>query len=296
MKIAVIILNYNGIDDTIDCLKSIRTLEKDGNNLEIIVVDNNSSDGSQEVLSKLKDIHLIKNSSNLGYSGGNNVGIKYVLKKNSDFILILNNDTVVDKRLLMNLVEAAKSADIISPKIYFSKGYEFRKSWYRGYDLGKVIWYAGGNIDWVNIIGKHIGVDEVDKNQYDKPRETDFATGACMFVKSEVLKKIGLFDEKYFLYLEDMDFCTRAQKAGFKIIYEPRAIIFHKNAQSVQGSGSELQDYFITRNRLLFALKFARLRTKLAVFKQVATQLNNPIKRRAFLDFITGRFGKGTYI
>ncbi len=295
MKTAIVILNYKGLDHTLDCLKSIRSLNKNNYGMEIIVVDNNSLDNSCKALSKLKDIHLIENPANLGYSGGNNAGIRYALKRNADSVLILNNDTTVDQNLIINLVGDLKSADIISPKIYFSAGFEFHKNRYRSTDPGKVIWYAGGTIDWENIIGKHIGVDEVDNSQFENGREIDFATGACMLVKREVFGKIGLFDEKYFLYLEDLDFCIRAKKAGFKIIYSPKAIIWHKNAQSAQGSGSNLQDYFITRNRLLFAFKFARLRTKLAVFKQALTQLKNPVKRRAFLDFITARFGKGTY-
>lgn len=293
MKIAIVVLNYNGLQNTIDCLNSLQNLKKNHHNAEIIVVENNSQDGSQEELSKLKDIRLIQNSQNFGYSGGNNIGIQSALKRNADLVLILNNDTTIDEEALFYLLKRSQETDIISPKIYFSAGFEFHKKRYSSNELGKIIWYAGGKIDWQDIIGKHIGVDEVDRGQFNKSCEIDFATGAAMLVKRKVFEKISLFDEKYFLYLEDMDFCVRAKKAGFKIMYEPKAILWHKNAQSVQGSGSRLQDYYITRNRLLFAFKYASLKTKFAVLKQTLTHLNNPTRRKALFDFLTYRFGEG---
>ena len=296
MKLVIVILNFNGLDDTLTCLDSVRKLKVDSIGLEIIVVDNFSSDGSQEALPKVKDIVFIQNQDNLGYAGGNNVGIKYALRRNADAVLILNNDTIVDSGLALNLVAAFKVGDLISPKIYFAKGFEFHKSRYSPKDLGKVIWYAGGKIDWQNIIGVHLGVDETDRGQFLKRRQTDLTTGACMLVKKEVFEKIGFFDEKYFLYLEDMDFCVRAKNAGFRIIFEPEAIVWHKNASSSGGSGSLLQDYFITRNRLLFAFKYASFKTKFAVFRQVLGQIKSPIKRKAFFDFFTFNFGKGNYI
>ncbi|OGE03754.1 hypothetical protein A3B51_00775 [Candidatus Curtissbacteria bacterium RIFCSPLOWO2_01_FULL_41_18] len=295
MKVSVIILNYNGLANTLDCLNSLKKCQTQGNQVDFIVIDNNSSDGSKKVLGTLDNIHLIPNPQNLGYTGGNNTGIRYALRSKPDLILILNNDTLADKNLIVNLINAARNADIISPKIYFAKNFEFHKDRYKKDELGRVIWYAGGKIDWSNVIGRHAGVDEVDKNQYDTRSPVDFATGACMLIKRQVFEKIGLFDEKYFLYLEDMDFCVRAQKAHFKIIFEPKAILWHKNAGSVGGSGSDLQDYFITRNRLLFAVKFARLKTKIAVFRQVLTQVADPIKRKALIDFLTWRFQQGSY-
>jgi len=296
MKISVIVLNYNGLDNTLDCLESLRRLRIDRHLIEIVVVDNNSSDGSQEAFAKLKDIELLVNSENLGFAGGNNRGIEFALKRNADYLLILNNDTIVDRLLVDAFVKAAGSADIVSPKIYFAPGFEFHKKRYRKKDLGKVIWYAGGEIDWQNIIGKHIGVDEVDRGQFSKAQEIDFATGACVFVNRRVFEKIGFFDEKYFLYLEDMDFCVRAKKQGFKILFEPKAVIWHKNAATAGGSGSPTQDYFITRNRLLFAFKHAKFRTKLAVLKQIISQSQDPLKRQALFDFFTLKFGKGSIL
>src|SRR3989344_3029144 len=296
MKLAIVILNFNGLDDTLACLDSIKKLIDDGIGVETIVVDNFSSDGSQEALSKIKDINFIQNQDNLGYAGGNNVGIKYSLKRSADAVLILNNDTIVDAKLALNLIRALDQGDLISPKIYFAAGYEFHKSRYSQKEAGRVIWSAGGEIDWANIMGKHWGVDQVDRGQFTKRKLITFATGACMMVKRSVFKKIGYFDEKYFLYLEDMDFCVRAKNAGFKIIFEPEAVLWHKNASSSGGSGSALQDYFITRNRLLFAFKFASIRTKFALFRQILGQIRSPIKRKALADFLTFNFGKGSYI
>lgn len=292
MTISIILLNFNGLENTLDCLRSLSTIDKKGFSVTIIVVDNNSEDKSAQVLAKQRGIKFIKNESNLGFSAGNNVGIRYALSKGSNYVMILNNDTTVDPSLVQYLSVLAKRGDIISPKIYFAKGHEFHKKRYKKDDLGKVIWYAGGQIDWQNILGVHSGVDEVDHGQYNKPRQVDFATGACMLVKREVFEKIGLFDEKYFLYLEDMDLCVRASKIGFKIIYQPKAKIWHKNAASTGGSGSSLQDYYITRSRLLFALKFATLRAKMALFKQISLQsVSNPVKRKALIDFARGYFG-----
>lgn len=291
LKIAIVVVNYRGLADTLDCLDSLRQVVGKVD-IEIIVVENGSDDGSREALANLKDIHLVTSFENLGFAGGANLGINYALKRNADYIIILNNDTIVDKLAVSKLVQATRAGDIISPKIYFAPGFEFHKSRYQKNELGRVVWYAGGKIDWDNIIGIHLGVDQVDRGQFKTRQVIDFATGCCMLVKRSVFEKIGLFDEKYFLYLEDLDFSTRAQKANFKIIFEPQAIIWHKNAGSVGGSGSKTQDYYITRNRLLFAAKYARIRTKFAVLKQIIKSASDQTKRQALLDFLILRLGK----
>lgn len=296
LKIAFIVLNHNGLGDTLECLESLRKCRRHKFRVEIIVVDNYSNDGSREVFGKLKDIDLIVNQENLGFAGGNNVGIKRALLRGADFIVILNNDTVVDESFIVNLIGDFIQYDIVSPKIYFAGGFEFHKKRYKKNDLGRVIWYAGAKVDWQNIIGVHTGVDEVDHGQFARGYEIDLATGACMIVKREVFEKIGFFDDKYFLYLEDADFCVRAKKAGFRIFFEPKAVIWHKNASSTGGSGSKIQDYYISRNRLLFAFKYASVRTKIAVFRQILSQSKAPIKRKALIDFLTFRLGKGSLV
>jgi len=293
VKVTIVILNFNGANVTKECVES---LKKASGSFEIIIVDNGSTDGSDKILSKIKGITFLQNKENLGYSGGNNSGIKVALKNGAEAVLVLNNDTIVEKDFLINLLRATKKADVISPKIYFAPGFEFHKDRYKLKDLGKVIWFAGGKIDWNNIMGIHLGVDEVDNGQFEKQKEIEFATGACMLIKSEVFKKIGLFDEKYFLYLEDMDFSRRVKLAGFKIYFEPSSVIWHKNASTSGGSGSLLQDYFITRNRLLFSFKYAKFRTKIAVFRQIFGSYRNNTKRRALIDFLTLQLGKGSFL
>lgn len=289
---ALVILNFNGLQETLDCLDSVRKVQPSGFLLKKIVVDNASTDGSPEALSKLPDIELISSQTNKGFSGGMNLGINFALKNMADYVIILNNDTLVDPHFISNLLKQTKHAQIISPKIYFAPGYEFHKSRYKKSDLGRVIWYAGAQIDWDNVIGTHVGVDEVDHGQF-KMGEITLATGCCMMVSAEVFQKIGLLDEKYFLYLEDMDFCYRAKRAGYEILFDSASVIWHKNASSAGGSGSKLQDYYITRNRLLFGFKYAKLTTKMALLKSIFLQsFKDRIKRKALTDFLTHQYGK----
>ncbi|RJQ37723.1 glycosyltransferase family 2 protein [Candidatus Microgenomates bacterium] len=296
MKIGIVILNYNGESDTGQCLESINKLDLSKDlELKVVVVDNASK---QEL--RIKGIEIIRNKKNLGFAGGNNIGIRYLLEQEVDYILILNNDTIVDKNLVNELIETAKSNEkigIVVPKIYFEKGYEFHKERYKKEDLGKVIWYAGGIMNWKNILGYHKGVDEVDCGQYSKVEETEIGTGCCMLIKKEVLKRIGLFDEKYFLYYEDADLSQRVKKAGYKIIFSPKAIIWHKNAGSTGGSGSDLQDYYISRNRIIFGFRYASLRTKIALIKESIKLLffGRPMQKKGITNFYFGKFIKSNY-
>lgn len=302
-KVSIIILHFNGTEDTLECLKSIGKLRTNNYELLTIVVDN----GSEERLrmndkrSMIKGLKIIRNKENLGFAGGNNVGIRYALENGADHIVILNNDTFVHENLieeLLKVAESAKKSGIVVPKIYFAAGFEFHKDRYKKEDRGKVIWYAGGIMDWKNVIGHHRGVDEVDHRQYDETSETEFSSGCCMLIKREVLEKVGLFDERYYLYYEDSDLSIRSKRAGFKILYAPKAILWHKNAGSAEGSGSKLQDYYITRNRLLFGMQYAPLRSKLALLRESLGLLFNgrQWQRRGVLDFYVGKFGKGSYV
>lgn len=299
-KVFIIILNFNGKKDTLDCLETIRELVIKDWELGVIVVDNNSRDGSVKAIKKkFPSVIIIENKRNLGFSEGNNCGLRYALKNDADYCLVLNNDTFVEKNLLIQLIKAAKKEKkngILSPKIYFAPGFEYHKNRYQKSERGKVIWYAGGLMDWRNILASHRGVDEVDKGQYQQTQETEFCTGCCFLIKKEVLEKVGLFDKKYFLYWEDNDLSQRAKKAGFKCLFVPQAIIWHKNAGSSR-SGSPLQDYYLTRNRLLFALKFASLRSKIALLKESVIELFQGRKweKRGIIDFYFGCFKQGSY-
>jgi len=301
MKVFVVILNLNGKDFTLDCLTSLEDLKKPKNcQVELIVVDNGSTDGSVAAIKKsFPKVAVLENKKNLGFAEGNNVGFRFGLKKGADYVLLLNNDTIVDKNFLVELLRQGedKRVGILGPKIYFAPGYEFHKERYKESQRGKVLWYAGGQMDWDNVLASHRGVDEVDRGQYDKVSETDFVSGCCMLVKRQVLEKVGLFDPRYFLYYEDNDLCQRAKRAGFKLLFVPAAHLWHLNAGTAGGSGSSLQEYYISRNRLLFGLRFAPLQAKLALVRQSLKLLffGKSWERKGVIDFFLQRFEKGSY-
>lgn len=300
-KVALVTVSYNTADDTIKLLHSLQQIKTPNMFLEIIIVDN----GSKEIFMlpenfNKENITLIRSESNTGFSGGYNIGMKEALKKGFEYILIINNDTIVDSDLLINLLSVLTSNSkigVTTPKIYFAKGHEFHKDKYKKEDLGKVLWFAGGYTDWANVISIHRGIDEVDHGQYDTIEEIGFASGCCMMFKREVLEKIGLFDDRYFLYYEDADLNERIKKAGYKICYVPKAILIHVNAASTGGAGNVLHDYFLTRNKMLFGMTYAPLRTRIALIRESFRLLRNgrPFQKLAIWDFYLHKFNKGTF-
>lgn len=298
-KIFITLLTFNDNPATWNCLKSLESQKKNNFSLFVVVVDNASVEKFYPK-DNYKNFELIvlRNEKNLGFSGGQNTGIKFALENGADFITILNNDTIADPNLIEELLGAIKdNVGIAVPKIYFAKGHEYHKEKYKKDDLGKVIWYAGAVMDWDNIIGTHRGVDEVDHDQYQIQEETEVATGCCMMVRKEVFENVGLFDERFFLYYEDGDLSMRVKSAGYKIIYTPRAFLWHLNAKATGGSGSSLQDYYISRNRMLFGFGYASVKTKLALFKESLKILTNGRhwQKIGIKDYYLKRFGKGTY-
>lgn len=300
-KVFISILNFNGTDETIQCLESLQKLENHNFSMYVVVVDNGSTKEFDVKENDFKNLNLkiIRSQVNTGFSGGHNIGIKYAINNGADFIVILNNDTTVEKSLVKELIKPFmedSGVGITVPKMYFSKGHEFHKERYKESDRGKVLWYAGGIIDWKNMINSHRGVDEVDSGQYNETTETGFASGACVMIKKEVFEKVGMFNERYFLYYEDADLNIRIKKAGYKIIYVPKAILWHNNAAS-SSSGSLLHDYYITRNRLLFGFTYAPLRTKIALLRESILLLKSGRKwqKKGIIDFYLRRFGKGSY-
>ena len=302
MKLAVILLNYNTSKDTVVCLKSLATAKIPGGMaVTVYVVDNGSSQPLPDVSQLFPHIVRLDSKINLGFSGGNNLGLTAALKDGATHILLLNNDTYVDQSFFTSIYQSViiqPQIGIVSGKIYFAPGFEFHAKRYSKKDLGKVIWYAGGSYDWANALGSHAHVDEVDSQKLSSAQPTDFATGCCLLFRAEVASQIGLLNPDYFLYLEDLEFCQRARLRGWKIYFDPSIVLWHKVSRSAGGSGSKLNDYFITRNRLLFGLTYAPLRTKLALIRESVKMLmtGTPPQRLAVLDFYSHKLGKGSFL
>jgi GT2 family glycosyltransferase len=255
-KVSIIILNWNGLEDTIECLESLKEVRYP--NYEVIVVDNGSKGNDAAVLEqRLRDhVHLIRNDKNYGYTGGNNIGIRYALDNSSpDYLLILNNDTVVAPDFLDHMIEVTEndaSIGIAGPKVYYH-GFPNR------------IQGAGARVDMRTGQAYHIGIKEIDCGQYDSQRKVDYVFGCCMLIKREVVERIGLFDESYFCYWDETDYCFRAREAGYRVIYIPQAKIWHKaplklrmwDKTPISAKGSGLYYYYMARNNFKFMRKHA---------------------------------------
>jgi len=300
-KIAIIVLNWKQPKLTIETITSLLKIKHNSFNYEIVLVDNGSPDGSIKIFNQEyknnKLIKILDTKSNLGYAGGNNFGIDYAIKNKFDFIVLLNNDVLVNPNFLEELLKESDNYDIIGPKIYFAPGFEYHKDRYQRNDLGKVIWSMGGQMDWSNIYGSNIGIDEVDHGQFEKiTNKIDFISGCCLMASHQVFKTIGKLDENYFMYLEDVDFCQRAKNAGFKMACIPKSVIWHINSGSTNGPGN-LQNYFITRNRIYFAFKYAKPRTKFAILRESLKTLFSKSKwqRQAVIDLYRNKMNKGSW-
>ena len=303
VKVSLIILSWNARKMTQEELENVAQLDTKNLDAVCVVVDNGSTDDSCEKLSHYKlpnmDYKFIETNKNLGYAGGNNFGLKYSSKEGFDYTILLNNDVILPKDILTKLVSIAEKNQkigLLAPKMYFAEGYEFHKERYKEKDLGKVIWYAGGFIDWKNVYSNHRGVDEVDRGQYDKETEVDAANGACLLIRNKVIADIGFLRDKYFMYWEDADYCLRAKKAGWKVVYTPKACLWHKISAS-SGIGSNLNDYFLTRNRLDFGLRYAPIKTKIFLIKESLRLL---IKGRSWQkigvrDYYLRKWGKASW-
>lgn len=287
IKHAVVLVNYKVSADTIVCVNSIK---KTKDAPHIIVVDNGSD---ESVIQELRDacpgLDIIVAGANVGFSVGNNLGIKRALHMGAEVVYILNNDTEVDPNLFFRAYRyVAGKNRIAGGKIFYAKGYEFHED-QKG--NGNILWYAGGYFDWSVVIARHFGVDEVDHGQYDKIKPVDFITGCFIAVPRRVFKKIGFLDEPFFLYLEDTDFCLHAKKMGIEVMYNPRLVVYHRNSSSTV-AGSPLVDYYLTRNRFFIGRRYGSLRLRFALLREALFRnWSSPIRRAAFLDYLFGNMG-----
>ena len=264
-KIAIVILNWKQPQMTVETVDQFLTLSHPDFSYEVILIDSHSPDNSADIFQQRYQnnrlVKIIVTNDNYGTAEGNNFGIRYSLAN--------------------------------------APGHEFHKNRYSQSDQGKVFWFVGGMFDWNNVNGYHLGVDEIDHGQYDQPNENlDYLTGCCVLVDNKIFSKIDIMNPYYFMYLEDIDLCQRAKRAGYKLSYCPDACIWHINAGSSGGVGSNLQDYFLTRNRLYFGYKFCSFRTKFALFREsLRTLFTSPSKwqKKGVIDFYLGVSGKGSW-
>ena len=238
-ELSIITINYNGLKDTCELLE---TLPLEDSSIEVIVVDNASREDEATVIEKrYPQVKVVRSLQNLGFAGGNNLGIQAAHGK---YLFFINNDTLLrhqtsDIRLLVSRLESDAKIGAVCPKIRFTWG-------------NNPIQYAGYTpLSCITLRNRSIGYGEEDKGQYDTAHKTPYAHGAAMLVKLEAIDKAGMMPECYFLYYEELDWSLMIRRAGFDIWYEPACTIYHKESQAT-GQQSPLRTYYITRNRLLF--------------------------------------------
>ena len=234
-ELSIITINYNGLKDTCALIDSIPFNE----DLEVIVVDNGSHENEANIIiSRYPHIKAIRSDKNLGFAGGNNMGIKAAKGR---YLYLVNNDTIFkdfNPLVLIQRLESSQTIGVVCPKIRFA------------WDNNPIQFAGYTPLSSITIRNKAIGFGEEDKGQYDMPHQTPYAHGAAMMLKRDTIKKVGLMPECFFLYYEELDWSMMITRAGYEIWYEPASTIYHKESQTT-GQNSPLRTYYITRNRLL---------------------------------------------
>jgi len=286
-KVFIVILNFQAGEYVVKCVNSI--LKNSDFPTEVVIVDNGSTDESvKRVRTKCAGVKIVENKQNLGFAEGNNVGIIFALKNDADYIFLLNPDTTIEKNTIENLLKIMKNnkeAGIVGPKIY---------------SMDNKIWSCGGEIDKKRFTGGLISFGEKDHRRCNKEKEVDFVSGTAMFIRKEVFGKVGLLPGDYFLYYEDIDFCLRAKKAGYKIYFVPNSILYH-DWSSIIGKKSPMKEYFMARNHLLFLERHAPLPVKLRESLRLPKTLyehyrkNDRFALLGIRDYFLRRFGKRDY-
>lgn len=259
-KVSIIILNWNGKNDTLECLDSLRHLTYP--NHEIIIVDNGSTDDSVEFFKNAswERVKIIENKENLGFAEGNNIGIRRALESSSDYILLLNNDTIVDPTFLEKLIEVGESDNdigILSPIIYY-------------YREREKIQYSGEKINLYT--GKISGIHPNNK----KVIHSDTICGASMLIKKETIKKIGCLPTEYFMLWEDIDYSLKAKRNNIKNVYVVNSKIWHKGSVSIGNISSPFRIKYSMRNRIIFWKKYAN-KSQLICFYMKLVVIQIPI-------------------
>jgi GT2 family glycosyltransferase len=249
-KTSIVVLNRDGHEMTAACLRSLLRME--GANFEILVVDNGSSDGSVEMLpQEFPKITLLPQGHNLGFAAGSNVGMRHALAKGAEFVLLLNNDTIVAPDFLREMLAAIQADTRIAaacPKIYFAHH-------------SRMLWYAGADFNlWIGT-SKHRGWNKIDRGQFDHHQDITQATGCAMLIRKSAICDVGLLDEQFWAYVEDLEWSVRALKSGYRLAFAPKACLWHRcgaTAVESMGSGSQaIRQFLSTRNMIFLARKHA---------------------------------------
>jgi len=250
-KTAAIVLNWNSPQMTAECVRSLQAT--DNENLEILVVDNGSTDGSAGLLAReFPQITILRQSRNLGFAAGSNIGIRHALADGAVYVLLLNNDTTVARsfmREMLSAIEVDSRIAAVCPKIYFTHD-------------RKTLWYAGADFSLWTGRPKHRGWKEIDHGQFDAHQDITQATGCAMLVRCSALDDVGLLDERFWAYVEDLDWSLRFLKRGYRLAFAPKACLWHCDgftAGKLLGSGSQaIRQFFSTRNIVFVARKHLR--------------------------------------
>lgn len=239
--VTIVVLNWNGRADTLACLESLRAVIND--KVTVLVVDNGSIDGSVPAIrAAYPDLEVIETGSNLGYAGGNNIGIERAVAGGADFVWVLNNDTTCAPDAVERLLEAAERqprAGMLSPRIFYM--HEPERVWFDG-----ARWKPGA------LTFGFPGKDRLESELAADDHETDYACGAALFVRAEIVRQIGAFDPRFFLVWEESDWGFRARQAGWASLVVPSARVWHKVGASFGSEASPLRTYFSARNKLVW--------------------------------------------
>lgn len=290
--VCIIIVNYNGWQDTIDCVESISC--NSYSNYRVIIVDNCSTDESSIVLSKLADnsmIYFIQAEENKGFSAGNNIGIKKAVELGAEFFMLLNNDTIVTMDFLSHLVDSYRESNIKNS--VFTGLILYEKDRNR-------IWYAGGSYNKNTALSTHHYMNETMGDIKLRKKEVSFISGCEMLCPISVIDKVGYMDDDYFLYAEDVDFCCRLSKNGYRLFFDPTSVIFHKVSASTSKISSASQYYSVRNRRLLIKknIQFPRnlialLFTDIQTLHRIARgRLIWKCVKAGVIDFYCGKTGK----
>jgi len=294
-RVLVIVLCYNGIDLTRACMRSLR--DAGYPSMDVLVVDNQSQDGTPAVVrNEFPEVIVLEMSANLGYAEGNNAGLRYALDHNYDYALLLNNDTEVAPDFISKMVEPCQAdpkIGVAGPKVYY-------------FEPKDVIYSAGGRIDLTRGNSEMIGLNAHDSGQFDAQFEVDFVSGCALLARCNAIRDAGLLDGRFGMYYEETEWCVRIHRHGWKVMYVPSSVIWHKIEPARQFESPRIA-YYMTRNRLLFLkLTHAPAAAWLnAAFAQDGrTWLSYTVKpkwrhkknqkaaiRRGWADFLRGQFG-----